>query len=104
MSSDPNHDRHWPRDAPIRWGTLGRRFVLWGVVLASALAHIVLAGLYVRFLSATTTGELTAWMLAIAWIALAGFLVWNWWFFRWRIVLAPAAAAVLLWLAMTLNL
>ena len=104
MSSDPHHDRYWPRDAPIRWGMLGRRLVLWSVVLASALAHIVLAGLYVGFVSASTTSALTAWMLAIAWIALAGFLVWNWWTFRRRIVLAPATAAVLLWLAMTLNL
>jgi hypothetical protein len=104
MSADPRHDRYWPRDAPVRWGMLGRRLALWGVVLVSAFAHVVLAGLYVGFVSAATTGALTAWLLAIAWIALAGFLVWNWWFFRWRIVLAPVTAAALLWLAMTLDL
>jgi hypothetical protein len=98
MSADPRHDRYWPRDAPVRWGAIARRLILWPVVLASALAHFALAALYLAFVAAGTTSVIIAWVLAVAWIGLAAFLVWNWWFFRWRIVLAPIGAAVLLWL------
>jgi hypothetical protein len=98
MSANPRHDRYWPRDAPVRWSALARRLTLWLVILASALAHFGLAALYVAFIAAGSTSAIVAWVLALAWIGLAGFLVWNWLFFRWRIVLAPIGGAVLLWL------
>jgi hypothetical protein len=45
-----------------------------------------------------TVRDIGAWIVAASWVALAGFVVWNWWFFRWRIALAPIAAAAILWI------
>jgi hypothetical protein len=98
MSIDPRHDRYWPRDAPLRWGSLARRLLLWGVILVSSLAHLGLAILDITAIESGTASGAGAWILAVAWIGLAGFLVWNWWFFRWRIALAPIGAAALLWI------
>jgi hypothetical protein len=98
LNTDPRHDRYWPRDAPVRWGLLGRRLLLWGVVLVSGLTHVVLAILYVTVIESGSVSGVGAWILAAAWICLAAFLVWNWWFFRWRIALAPIGAAALLWI------
>jgi hypothetical protein len=98
MGLDPQHDRYWPRDAPFRWGSLARRLLLWGVVLGSSLAHLVLAVLDIAAIESGTVSGAGAWILSVAWIGLAGFLVWNWWFFRWRIAFAPIGAAALLWI------
>jgi hypothetical protein len=98
VSADPHHDRHWPRDAPVRWGSLGRRLILGGVILVSGLAHVVLAIPYVTAIESGTVSGIGAWILAVAWIGGAAFVVWNWWFFRWRVALAPIGAAALLWI------
>lgn len=97
MTTD-RHDRYWPRDAPIRWAALVRRLVLWLVAIGSAAAHLALAVLYVSAIEGGTVTGVGAWILALAWIGLAAFAVWSWWFFRWRIVLAPITGAFLLWL------
>ena len=91
------HDRYWPRDAPVRWRWLGSRLLLWGVVLISGLATVVLAILDVTAIESGTVSGGGAWTLALSWIGVAGFVVWNWWFFRWRIALGPIAGAALLW-------
>ena len=92
------HDRYWPRDAPVRWRGPLQRLVLWAVVLASGVAHLVLAAVYVTAVEGRSVGGFGDWILAVAWIGLAAFLVRNWWFFRWRIVLTPIGAAARLWL------
>jgi hypothetical protein len=95
------HDRYWPRDAPIRWGSLARRLLLWGVVVASGFAHLALAMMCITAIESGTVSGGGAWLLAGAWIGLAAFAVWNWWFFRWRIVLAPIGVAAVLWVLTT---
>ena len=92
------HDRYWPRDAPIRWGSFAFRLVRWGVVLASGLAHLALAIVCITAIESGTVTGIGAWILAAAWIGLAAFAVWNWWYFRWRIALAPVGVAALLWI------
>jgi uncharacterized membrane protein len=95
------HDRYWPRDAPVRWGLLVRRLILWAVLIASGLAHLVLAVLYFTAIESAKASGIGAWILAIVWIGLAAFIVWNWWFFRWRIALGPVVGAALLWIMTT---
>jgi hypothetical protein len=92
------HDRYWPRDAPVRWGLLGRRLLLWGVIIAAGIAQVVLAFLDVAAMKTGTASGVSAWILAASWIGLAAFVVWNWWFFRWRIVLGPIVGAAFLWI------
>ena len=96
MSDDRLHDRYWPRDAPVRWRAFGRNLAKWLVSIASAVAHLALAALYVMEIANGSVGGVQAWLLAIAWTVLAFYLVWNWWLFRWRIALAPLGAALLL--------
>jgi hypothetical protein len=97
MSSDPIHERYWPRDAQVRWMALGRNLAKWTVSIASAVAHLALAVIYVAAITSETLRGAAAWLLAVGWTVLAFYLVWNWWFFRWRIALAPVGAALLLW-------
>ena len=71
---------------------------MWGVVVLSSVAELALAVVDAAAIEGGTIVGLAAWLLAISWIGTAAFLVWNWWFFRWRIALAPlsALAALLL--------
>ena len=67
-------------------------------MLASGLAHLALAVVCITAIESGIVEGIGAWILAGAWIGLAAFAVWNWWFFRWRIVLAPVGVAALLWI------
>lgn len=89
--SDSRHDRHWPRDAPVRWdrffGGLGYQLV----ALVSLAAHLVIGFLLLFRLRS----DLLDWFIAICWVGLALAAVWAWWFHRWWIAAAPIVIAAL---------
>ncbi len=91
MPTDPRHDRHWPRDAPVRWDWLFGRLAYQAAAVVSAAAHLVIGFLLLFRLGS----EPLDWLLAVAWGGLALFAVWSWWFHRWRIVAAPVVIAAL---------
>jgi hypothetical protein len=103
VSARQPHDRYWPRDAPVRWRWLARRLLLWGVALLSAVAQLALAVVDISVIENGTVSGISAWILSASWIGLAVFVVWNWWFFRWRIVLGPIGGAAILWLLTTTS-
>jgi hypothetical protein len=76
---------------------LGRNLAKWAASIASAIAHFGLAIVAIAAVSGDAVSGAPAWLLAVAWAALAFYLVWNWWFFRWRIALAPIGFALVLW-------
>ena len=91
MSGDQRHDRYWPRDGPVRWDRLAARLAYQVVAVVAGAAHVAVGVVLVA-----TVGERPVdWLLALAWVGLALFGVWSWWFHRWRVVVAPVAIAVL---------
>jgi hypothetical protein len=85
MPTDQERDRHWPRDAPIRWDRFAGVVAYQAVAVLAFAAHLVLGFVLLFRLRA----EAVDWLIALAWGALALFAVWSWWFHRWRIVAAP---------------
>lgn len=91
MPIEPRHDRHWPRDAPVRWDRFAAVVAYQSVAVLAFAAHLVIGFLLLFRLRA----EPVDWLLALAWGGLALFAVWSWWFHRWRVAAAPIVIAVL---------
>ena len=91
MPNDPRHDRHWPRDAPVRWDRFFGGLAYQAVAVISAAAYLVIGFVLLFRLRA----EAIDWLIALAWGGLALAAVWSWWFHRWWIVAAPVVIAAL---------
>lgn len=91
MSDDPRHDRHWPRDAPVRWDRFLAGLGYQLVAIVSVAAHLVIGFLLLFRLRS----EPVDWVLALVWGGLALIAIWSWWFHRWRVAAAPVVIAVL---------
>jgi hypothetical protein len=89
--SDSSHDRHWPRDAPVRWDRLVGRLGYQLVAVVSLAAHLVIGFLLLFRLGS----DVLDWVIALAWGGLALVAVWSWWFHRWRVAAAPIVIAAL---------
>jgi hypothetical protein len=94
----------WPRDRPIRWGSVAGNLTWFVVGTAAALVQL---GLVVPFmaLGGSLDGDgpegLVRIGLALIWGGLTLFAAWSWVLGRWRVVLAPAATAAVLFVAST---
>jgi hypothetical protein len=85
------HDRHWPRDAAVRWDRFVGGLAYQLVAVVSFAVHLVIGFLLLFRLRS----EPVDWLLAVAWGGLALAALWSWWFHRWRIAAAPIAILAL---------
>jgi len=92
----PERDRHWPRDAPIRWGAFARGLGFQGVAIVAVAAQLVLGALAVLAILGPQVEGVGEWLLAVAWGAGALWLFRAWMFHDGSIVVPPVVAAVLL--------
>ena len=91
-----NHDRHWPRDAPLRWGSLLGGLVWQLVSIVALIVHFGLGLVYVVVLLSDRVEGAGEWMLALTWAVLCVYAVREWLFGRITVVLAPVVSAILL--------
>ena len=90
------HDRHWPRDAPVRLGALAGGLAFQAISLVALLAQFVLGAVYVVALLGDRVSGAAEWILAVGWAALTAYGVREWLFGRLTVVVAPVAATLLL--------
>jgi hypothetical protein len=90
--------RHWPRDAPIRWGRFVRGLAFHGVASVAAAANLALGGLVIVAIAGDLVDGLEEWVLALAWGAGAIGQFYAWWLHRRLVALPPIAVGALLWL------
>ena len=92
----------WPRDRPIRWGSLAGNLTWFVVGTATGLVQLALA-VPVLIVGSSSVGDglggFAGMALALLWGGLTLFAAWSWVFGRWRILLAPAIAVAALVLA-----
>jgi hypothetical protein len=97
------HDRHWPRDAPVRWSRVFGASLFWAALIVALVGHLLVGLVYVADLGlgmgpAGRSGEAGAWLLALAYAVLTILVVRGW--FSWSpwTLVVPLAALGLLWL------
>lgn len=95
--------RHWPRDAPVRWGAFVRGLSFQVVAVVAVAAHLVLGVVSIAAILGTAIDGVGEWLLAVAWGGSALWQVRAWWFRRSSIVLPPLGIGALVAILVALS-